>query len=132
LGLLALRGALAHLPEDARIYLAGRYRLPSPRLALGQALVGLASAAIDISDGLAADLGHICETSGVQGVVQAARVPLSDAARQALAADPGLRTTILGGGDDYELLFTAPAEAAGRLGDLARDLGLPLTEIGRV
>ena len=67
------------------------------------------TAAIDISDGLAADLGHICATSGVGGVVEAARVPLSDAARQALAADPGLLDDVLGGGDDYELLFTAPA-----------------------
>jgi thiamine-monophosphate kinase len=132
LGLEALQGKLPGLAEDARAYLAGRYRLPTPRVALGQGLVGLATSAIDISDGLAADLGHICETSGVRGVVAAPEVPLSDAARCALAADPGLLADILSGGDDYELLFTAPPEAAGPLGALARELALPLTEIGRI
>jgi thiamine-monophosphate kinase len=132
LGLKALRGTLKGITDEARAYLAARYRVPTPRVALGQGLVGLANAAIDISDGLAADLGHVCETSGVRGVVQAARVPLSDAARQALAADPALLGDILGGGDDYELLFTVPAAAAGRLAALARDLALKLTEIGRI
>ncbi|MGE5148449.1 MAG: thiamine-phosphate kinase [Candidatus Eiseniibacteriota bacterium] len=132
LGLKAIRGTLRGIDKPARAYLAGRYRLPTPRLALGQGLVGVATAALDISDGLAGDLGHIAETAGVRGVIEAGRVPLSDAARQALAADPGLLDDILGGGDDYELLFTAPASAAGRLAELARTLDLPLTEIGRI
>ena len=132
LGLKALRGDLRGVTVDGLAYLAGRYRVPTPRVALGQGLVGLASGAIDISDGLAADLGHVCETSGVRGIVEAGRVPLSEPARQALAAEPALRADILGGGDDYELLFTAPPAAAGRLGELARSLDLPLTEIGRV
>ena len=132
LGLKAIRGTLGGIDKPARAYLAGRYRLPTPRLALGQGLVGLASAALDISDGLVGDLGHIAETSGVRGVVEAGRVPLSDAVRQALAADPGLVEDILSGGDDYELLFTAPAGAAGRLAELSRSLDLPLTEIGRI
>jgi thiamine-monophosphate kinase len=132
LGLRVLRGELPALAPDAQDYLAGRYRLPTPRVALGQGLVGLASAAIDISDGLAADLGHVCETSGVRGVVTIPQVPLSKAAGQALAGDAGLLDDVLGGGDDYELLFTAPAEAAGRLEALGRTLALPITEIGRI
>src|SRR5690606_29578607 len=90
LGLQVLQGALPRLSAGARAYLADRYRLPTPRLGLGTALVGLATAAIDVSEGLAADLGHICETSGVCGVVEAARVPLSEAAREALDSDPDM------------------------------------------
>lgn len=107
-------------------FLVDRYRLPQPRLELGRKLIGLASAAMDISDGLVADLGHICEASKVGAVIEAARLPLSAAARTALRADPNLLETILAGGDDYEILFTAPASAARRL---AR---LPVTEIGRI
>ncbi|HVO14971.1 MAG TPA: thiamine-phosphate kinase [Alphaproteobacteria bacterium] len=132
LGLKALRGQLKGVGADGLAYLAGRYRVPTPRVELGLGLVGLANSAIDISDGLAADLGHVCETSGVRGVVEAVRVPLSEAARQALAAEPGLRADVLGGGDDYELLFTAPSAAADRIAGLGRSLGLPLTEIGRI
>jgi thiamine-monophosphate kinase len=132
LGLKAIRGALKGIDAAARAYLAGRYRVPTPRIALGQGLVGLAHSAIDVSDGLAADLGHIAETSGVGAVVEAARVPLSDAARQALAGDPALLDDVLGGGDDYELLFTAPAGAAPRLAALAQALALPIAEIGRI
>jgi thiamine-monophosphate kinase len=132
LGLKALRGGLRGVTLDGHAYLAGRYRVPTPRIALGQGLVGLASGAIDISDGLAADLGHVCAASGVRGIVEAARVPLSDAARQALAAEPALRADVLGGGDDYELLFTAPAAAADAIAALGRSLDLAVTEIGRI
>lgn len=102
-----LRGAdvagLDHLEE--------RYRYPRPRLALGAALRGLAHAGCDISDGLVADLGHICAQSGVGAVIEAGAVPLSPAARATLARTPGLLTTILTGGDDYELVFALSPEA---------------------
>ena len=106
------------------------YRSPRPRLELGQRLVGLAHAAQDVSDGLVADLGHICAASGVGAVVEAERLPLSPAARAAVAAlglDP-----VLGGGDDYELLFTVAPGERGRVAALARGLDLALTEIGRI
>lgn len=104
LGLAVLAGGLA---DDDFGTLAGRYLLPQPRLGLGRALIGRASAALDVSDGLVADLGHVAETSGVRIVIEAERVPLSPAARAARAADPRLMETILTGGDDYELAFTS-------------------------
>lgn len=132
LGLEVLRGGLADLPEAARAHLIGRYRLPQPRLGLGPRLWGLAHAAIDVSDGLVADLGHICETSGLGATVEAGLVPLSAAAQAALVRQPSLLAQILGGGDDYEILFAAPPEAAAALADLAGAEKLALTRIGRV
>jgi thiamine-monophosphate kinase len=132
LGLKVVRGGLAGLSKADKAALIERYRLPQPRVACGPRLVGLAHAAIDVSDGLIADLGHIADTSGVAAVVEAASVPLSKAAAAALALDPALRDAVLGGGDDYELLFTAPPEAAGRIAALAAEIGLPMTAIGRI
>jgi len=132
LGLKVLRGRLAGLPAAHRDALVERYRLPQPRVACGAGLVGIAYAAMDISDGLVADLGHIADVSGVAAVVEAASVPLSTAAAAALAIDPQMRDAVLGGGDDYELLFTAPPDAAPSIAALAAGLGLPLTAIGRI
>ena len=137
-GALGLRAVQGRLPAGTgpaqREALAEAFRRPEPRLALGQALAeqGIATAAIDISDGLLADLGHICETSGVAAVVEAARVPLSPEGRAAVAADPALLAEAITGGDDYEILFTAPPEARGRIAALARTLDLPLTPVGRI
>jgi thiamine-monophosphate kinase len=85
---------------------------PVPRIALGVALRGLARSAIDVSDGLIADLGHICERSGVAAVVAIERLPVSPLMRRYREA-PAARAALLGGGDDYELCFTAaPAKRA--------------------
>jgi thiamine-monophosphate kinase len=126
LGLRILQGLA--VPEEDALKLIDRYRTPQPRLKLGHALRGIAHAAIDVSDGLAADLGHILDASGVGAVIEAAALPLSDAGRSL----PGGREAALGGGDDYELLLTAPADAAPALARIARELGLPLTRLGRV
>ena len=103
-GALGLRAARGEIP-DPDGYLASRYRLPQPRLALGRALRGLATACMDVSDGLVQDLGHLARASGCGAVLEAALVPLSPQAR---AADLGLLIT---GGDDYELLFALPPGA---------------------
>jgi thiamine-monophosphate kinase len=133
LGLKVLRRQLPNLPAHLREFLAGRYRYPTPRLGLGARLRGVASAAMDISDGLIADLAHICETSEVAAVIEAEKVPLSEAARAALALDASLFVpAVLAGGDDYELLFTVSAGAADGLEKLAAAAGLPLTVIGRI
>jgi thiamine-monophosphate kinase len=132
LGLNALRGELPELSSAERDFLADRYHLPRPRLQLGRRLVGTARAMMDISDGLIADLGHICEASGVGAVVEAARLPLSPAARAAIAADAVRLGAALAGGDDYELLFTAPADTAAGIAAIARETAVPVTAIGRI
>lgn len=133
LGLVAELGRGRGLDEIHAAYLLGRYRLPRPRLALGSELIGLVHAAMDVSDGLVGDLGHICRASGVGAVIDARRVPLSVAARAAIAAGwgDGL-VTALTGGDDYELLFTAPPEATAALLALPRRVGVTLSAIGRL
>jgi thiamine-monophosphate kinase len=104
---------------------------PTPRVTLGQALRGLATSAIDISDGLLADLGHICRLSGVGATVDLAHVPVSPIGARHVASDAGL-TAIVAGGDDYELCFTAPANARESITDLTHVLGIPLSRIGQV
>lgn len=132
LGLEVLRGKLNHPHGDAAAFLVDRYRLPQPRALLGPRLVGLASAALDVSDGLLADLRHLCEVSNLAAVIEASRVPLSPAARGVLAKDSARLTTILTGGDDYEILFTAPSAKLDELTDLAQTLSVPITPIGRM
>ncbi|MFQ5954906.1 MAG: thiamine-phosphate kinase [Kiloniellales bacterium] len=132
LGLRLVRGELGHLDAEHQAFLAERYHLPEPRLELGQRLRGLAHAAIDISDGLAADLAHICQVSGCGAEVEATRVPLSEPARAAVASAPELFKEALTGGDDYELLFTVAPEAEGAVAALADEIALPLTRIGRI
>lgn len=132
LGLMLLKGALDLADDAARGYLIDRYRRPRPRVRLGPRLTGLASAAIDVSDGLVADLGHIAVASGVGAVIQAADLPLSPAAQRCVENQLDLRGICLGGGDDYELLFTVPADAMPAILALAADLNLPLTGIGRI
>lgn len=132
LGLIALQKGLAGIDAADREALVARYRRPTPRTACGPRLVGLAHAAIDVSDGLLADLGHICETSEAAAVIEAGRVPLSKAARVALAAGSGGWGDILSGGDDYELLFTAAADAEPDLTAISKALDVPITRIGRI
>lgn len=103
---------------------------PEPRLALGESLRGLASAAIDVSDGLLADAGHIARRSGVHLQLEAAALPLAPALRE-LPREEALGLC-LAGGDDYELCFTAAPGQAASIGALATRLGLPCTRIGRV
>lgn len=109
-----------------------RFRRPKPRLALGRRLVGVASACADVSDGLVADLAHICETSGVAATVEAVRIPLSAAGRSILIRDPSLLPALVTGGDDYELVFTAPGERADAIFAAATEAGVSVSAIGRI
>lgn len=122
----------ARLPPAARAFARERYLLPQPRLALGRALRGVARASIDVSDGLLADVGHICEQSGLGAEIDAGAVPLSAAVRQWLDADARNLHRILGGGDDYELAFCLPPERAAELDSLAAAGGVPVAIIGRM
>ena len=111
-------------------HLRGRYVRPEPRLGLGSALREHASAAMDISDGLAKDLGRMCRACGCGAWVQLADLPLSAAAGRALAADPKLMLAIAAGGDDYEVLSAVAPEKASDFVAAAARAGVPVTRIG--
>ncbi len=121
LGLAHLQGRIA-LAEPLRTACLAALHRPQPRVALGLALRGIASAAIDVSDGLLADLGHVLENSGVAARLQIPRLPGAGLERDCLLA----------GGDDYELVFTAAAPFDGDIAALAGRLELPLTRIGEI
>ncbi|MEW6313546.1 MAG: thiamine-phosphate kinase [Pseudomonadota bacterium] len=130
LGLAALRGEIQLDEAELAACLPALHR-PVPRVALGQALLGLAHSAIDVSDGLCADLGHILETSGVGAMIEFAVLPKSAVLQRHLAEPAALRA-LLAGGDDYELCFTAPRDARKTLLELSRKSGVTLTRIGRI
>jgi thiamine-monophosphate kinase len=132
LGLAVLRGAYRHLAPEHRAELIRRFRIPEPRVELGPRLAGLAHAMIDVSDGLLADLGHICETSNVAARVEVETLPLSPAAKEIVQRRMDLRVSLVAGGDDYELLFTAPAGATKAIEELSAGLDLPITMIGLI
>ncbi len=129
--------ALAHLQGRIALSEAGlaaclpALHQPQPRVALGLALRGIASSAIDISDGLLADLGHILDASQIGAEIEFAALPVS-ASLQGYMSLPLARQCILSGGDDYELCFTASAARHAELADIAARLGLPLTRIGKI
>jgi thiamine-monophosphate kinase len=134
LGLLLRKDGNAGGPLTAvqRNHLLGRYLEPEPRNVLAETLRAQASAALDISDGLAGDLAKLCRASGVTAEIEAARVPLSDAAGALIAAEPALLEHALTGGDDYEILAAVPAGKAEAFRAGARDAGVRVSEIGRL
>lgn len=113
-----------------RPHLRQRLERPTPRLALGQALVGLAHAAIDVSDGLAGDLGHILRASSVGAEILLADLPVAPALQR--LPDAQRLDCLLGGGDDYELLFTAAPEARAAIAAAALASQTPVQRMGRI
>ena len=120
------------LDEAMSVELERRYLLPKPRNALAEAVLQHATAAMDVSDGLAGDLGKLCRASSVAAEIDVSRVPLSAAARAALAADPALIETVLTGGDDYEIVLTLAPEKFAALRTAAQAVGISVAEIGEV
>ncbi len=132
LGLQAAQGRLTLEPERIQA-LSERYRRPTPRLAFGQAVQGLATAILDVSDGLVADLAHIADASGIAATVQLESLPMSAAAHAWFDTriDPEAALVSLAtGGDDYELLLTAHPADEGALKREAERLRLRLTRVG--
>ena len=125
---LALLGR-ADADADAQ-YLRGRLEYPSARVALGESLRGVASACIDVSDGLYADARRLLAASACGAELQIGQLPLSQALRRSVGAEAW--QIALKGGEDYELCFTAAAHFAGRIDELARTCAVPVTRIGRV
>ena len=132
LGLRAVRGDLRGLAASDLAALAERFCLPEPRLTLGAALVGVATCAIDVSDGLVADLGHLCTESGVGARIAADAVPLSKPAQRTIDAGAAAIGDLVTGGDDYELLFCAPPSARRAVDALGQSLDLAVTRIGTI
>jgi thiamine-monophosphate kinase len=131
-GLAILRGEGVGLPDLSRAALISRYQLPEPRVALGPQLLGIASSALDVSDGLLADLGHIAKLAEVSIALDATKIPVSAATRALWGSGPEAVSRAATSGDDYEIAFTAPASTRSRLEELSRTSGVAITEIGRV
>jgi len=129
--------ALAHhqgrlrLETEQAIQCFPRLFVPSPRIELGLSLRGIAHACIDVSDGFAADLGHILERSNVGAGIQFENLPLSNAL-EPMRDNSDVQDCVLAGGDDYELAFSAPASMRASIQSLGRDLNLRLTLAGRI
>lgn len=126
---LALQLLKQSLQPDS--YLMDRLDCPTPRIEAGLALLDFATAAIDVSDGLAADLGHVLDASGVGADVDLDRLPLSDSFRAVMENGNDLLLAVTGG-DDYELCFTLPEIYQSEIVKLSTKLNLPITAIGRI
>jgi thiamine-monophosphate kinase len=120
------------LSQGQSAVLTDRYLLPQPRTALAGAIRNDATAAMDVSDGLAGDLAKLCRASGVAAEIDVARVPLSEAAQAAVAAQPVLLEAVLTGGDDYEILLTLSPDKLPAFRAAAAATGIAVAEIGRV
>jgi len=132
LGLALRKGAAWTLSDAQRQHLASRYLLPQPRNALAEAVRSHASAAMDVSDGLAGDFAKLCRASKVAAEIEVARVPLSDAAKAVLASEPAMLETALTGGDDFEIVCTMPAGKAASFRAAAQAAKVAVTEIGEI
>ncbi|MDI1263462.1 MAG: thiamine-phosphate kinase [bacterium] len=134
LGLAVLRGGKVHAATDAaaREALVGRYRVPQPRVTLAEIVRNHASAAMDVSDGLAGDLAKLCRVSGVSAVIEMEHVPLSAAARDLVSRGIVGREMLVAGGDDYEILCTIPDEGVASFEAAAQFVGVAVRSIGTV
>lgn len=129
MGLRMIQGRVS-LSAEVRGRIVRRLEFPQPRVSLGRSIAGLAHAAIDISDGLYSDLGHIAASSGVAAHIQLDAIPISGDLRERIA-ELGWETALCGG-DDYELCFTAPERNARMIAEVARQLDIAVTKIGRI
>ena len=124
-------GGLALLDREPVPALRARLDRPTPRVAAGRALVGIATACVDVSDGLLADLGHVCARSHVAARIDVDALPASAALMEVIGEADRIALQA-SGGDDYELCFTAPADAGADIGAVSAQLGLRITRIGRI
>jgi thiamine-monophosphate kinase len=130
LALAHQQGNIVLEPHEIEGCLAGLNK-PIPRVGLGHGLVGLARSAIDISDGLLADLGHILKCSRVSAIVSMPKINCSASLRKYLPHPVALKC-LLAGGDDYELCFTAPRSKRAKIDALSHELALALTRVGKI
>jgi len=126
----ATRAAAWGLSQQMARHLCQRFRRPQPRLALAGTLRAHASAAMDLSDGLAKDLGRMCKASGCGALVNLADLPLSPAARNAVAAETDQYLSVLAAGDDYEILASIPPAREALFQQAAAAAGVAVARIG--
>ena len=132
LGLRVLKGKIHVDTKEHAEHLVDRYQLPRPRVALGAALGGVASAAMDVSDGLLQDLGHICGESTVGAVINWKDIPISEGANQVLNKNENAIGLMLNGGDDYEIVFTASPSSRQKVMAASDQSKTPVTRIGHI
>jgi thiamine-monophosphate kinase len=135
LGLAILHGGKVHAAASdkaAREALIGRYRVPQPRVAMAEIVRDYASAAMDVSDGLAGDLTKLCGVSGVSAVIDLASIPLSGAAQDLVSRGVIGLETLIAGGDDYEILCTLPEDRVEAFAQAAKHAGVAVSSIGTV
>ncbi len=120
------------LTDEQRASLRRRYERPGPRLAAIEPVRLHASAAMDVSDGLAGDFGKLCAASEVGGVIEAQKVPVSEAAAHWLEREPEILGALITGGDDYEILLTVPESASAAFEEDCESAGVPVSRIGRI
>ncbi len=132
LGLLARQEKLPGLATQHQEFLINRYLLPEPRTAMYSAIRQFASSAMDISDGLVADLKKLCEASSVSARLNLPEVPLSTAVQEAIALESSLLETAISGGDDYEILFSVDPDNADALRNAAEECGVQVTRIAEL
>jgi thiamine-monophosphate kinase len=132
LGLALRKGAGWKLSDAQRAHLTSRYLLPQPRNALAETVRTYATSAMDVSDGLVGDFTKLCRVSGVAAGIAAHNVPLSDAVKAVIAAEPSMLETALTGGDDYEIICTVPAAKAESFRSAAQAARVAVAEIGEI
>ena len=129
LGLISIKKELK-IPKKDREFLIQKYFLPEPRISLGEKLLTIASSAIDVSDGLAQDINHICMSSGIGAQLFFSKLPISSSAKLLLKNYPKFKKKILNGGDDYEIVFTASSELEKKIETLSKKTRIKITKIG--
>lgn len=127
IGLKSLIGGIDGLEQ-----LKQSYTMPSPPFGISDLLLEVATASADVSDGLIADVGHICSASGTGCVVFENKLPVSQAAMSYLDENPDQRHLIWSGGDDYQTIFTAHKDLRTKISAQSRNLGMPITRIGYI
>jgi len=129
--LAMIQRRLAVVDTADQSYLLSRFYCPQARVTLAERLLDYASAAIDVSDGLLADLGHLCRSSGLAATIDSRRIPLSPVLNSLIAKQQAVNYALTGG-DDYELCFTAPLAARERIAQLSLRCGVAITQIGEI
>ena len=131
LGLNILQGNFSYLPQKAKDFVISRYHLPQPRIEAAKELANIATSSIDISDGLIADLQHICDCSGIGAEITLDNIPFSDAAEE-ISEDSNFKLKAITGGDDYELLFTTTPNMEAKIKLISKQTKTKITKIGKI